>query len=244
MKSSVPLPVYILTLLATSCFVSGSSLKRKEDPMEKETEFVKPMKGSSLNRNEDPIEKETEFVKPVMASSLKRKADPMEKETEIVKPMMDEFAEELLKTLENIEEVVDPCPADWSHFSEYCYHASSSPRNQREARSFCQSLGGDLVKITSAEENEFVLYLARKFAGNGKPTWIGLFWHPESVAYYWTDRSVPTYTNWAPDEPNGFAKEPCVEMYTGSTRLPFKANGYWNDVPCTPKYNTVCKKLA
>lgn len=53
-----------------------------------------------------------------------------------------------------------------------------------EARSFCQSLGGDLVKITSAEENEFVLYLARKFAGNGKPAWIGLFWDPKSKAYY------------------------------------------------------------
>ena len=101
-----------------------------------------------------------------------------------------------------------------------------------------------LVKVTSAEENEFVLYLARKFAGNGKPAWIGLYYHAPSRAYYWTDNSVPTYTNWAPKEPNGYSKEPCAAMYTGSSHLPTWATGYWNDILCTVKYNTVCKKLA
>lgn len=32
----------------------GSSLKRKEDPMEKETEFVKPMKGKPCLNNFSP----------------------------------------------------------------------------------------------------------------------------------------------------------------------------------------------
>ena len=138
----------------------------------------------------------------------------------------------------------DPCPGDWSHYSGFCYHVSNIPCNQRQARSFCHSLHGDLVKVTSVEENEFVLYLARKFAGNGKPAWIGLFYHAPSRAYYWTDNSVPTYTDWAPKEPNGYSKEPCAAMYTGSSHLPTWATGYWNDILCTVKYNTVCKKLA
>ena len=138
----------------------------------------------------------------------------------------------------------DPCPGDWSHYSRFCYHVSNIPCNQRQARSFCHSLHGDLVRVTSAEENEFVLYLARKFAGNGKSAWIGLYYHAPSRAYYWTDNSVPTYTNWAPKEPNGYSKEPCAAMYTGSSHLPTWATGYWNDILCTVKYNTVCKKLA
>ena len=138
----------------------------------------------------------------------------------------------------------DPCPGDWSHYSGFCNHVSNIPCNQRQARSFCHSLHGDLVRVTSAEENEFVLYLARKFAGNGKPAWIGLYYHAPSRAYYWTDNSVPTYTDWAPKEPNGYSKEPCAAMYTGSSHLPTWATGYWNDILCTVKYNTVCKKLA
>ena len=124
----------------------------------------------------------------------------------------------------------DPGPGDWSHYSGFCYHVSNIPCNQRQARSFCHSLHGDLVKVTSAEENEFVLYLARKFARNGKPAWIGLYYHAPSRAYYWTDNSVPTYTDWAPKEPNGYSKEPCAVMYTGSSHLPTCATGYWNDI--------------
>ena len=88
------------------------------------------------------------------------------------------------------------------------------------------------------------LVLARKFAQNGKPAWIGLYHHAPSHAYYWTDNSVPTYTSWAPKEPNGHSREPCAAMFTASLSLPRRATGYWNDIRCTVKYNTVCKKLA
>ncbi|CAH3042152.1 unnamed protein product [Pocillopora meandrina] len=143
-----------------------------------------------------------------------------------------------------VKPMMDPCPGNWSHYSGFCYHVSNIPCNQRQARSFCHSLHGDLVKVTSAEENEFVLYLARKFARNGKPAWIGLYYHAPSRAYCWTDNSVPTYTNWAPKEPSGYSKEPCAAMYTGLSHLPTWATGYWNDILCTVKYNTVCKRLA
>jgi len=41
-------------------------------------------------------------------------------------------------------------------------------------------MGGDLVKITSAPENEFVLALARKKAPLMKQMWIGLMWTSSS----------------------------------------------------------------
>ena len=103
------------------------------------------------------------------------------------------------------------------------------------------------MKITSAEENNYVLYLARKFARKVKRVWLGLYWDGSSKEYYWIDHSVPEYTNWAPDEPSGFAQEPCAQMYTSEySDLPNRASGYWNDISCVKenKYGTVCKKLA
>ena len=101
------------------------------------------------------------------------------------------------------------------------------------------------MKINSAEENDFVLDLSKQ-----KPSlrlvWIGLKWYT-GKDFYWSDSSVPDYTNWAPGEPNGGAREPCSSMYTAErkTNLPIAAAGYWNDVPCdgVSRIGTVCEKL-
>jgi len=107
-------------------------------------------------------------------------------------------------------------------------------------------MGGDLVKITSAAENEFVLALSRKKAPLMKQMWIGLMW--TSSSFYWNDYSVPAFKNWAPHEPNGNAREPCSNMWTGHTSfLPQRASGYWNDRTCgvfsSFPCGLICKKL-
>ena len=43
---------------------------------------------------------------------------------------------------------------------------------------YCKELGGNLVKINSQEENEFVLNLVNKLAPSLKQIWIGLVWDP------------------------------------------------------------------
>ena len=102
------------------------------------------------------------------------------------------------------------------------------------------------MKINSPEENEFVLKLVRQQAKSIKQVWIGLRW--DSTAFYWYDHSVPVYTNWGPGEPNGKAREPCGHMYTAQEKpLPYRASGFWNDVPChilarLPN-GIVCKRL-
>ena len=138
----------------------------------------------------------------------------------------------------------DPCPKGWKRFKNYCYLVSSSSWSWPQACAYCNALGGDLVKINSAEENEFVLKLVRKKAPSLKSVWIGMQWN--SNAFYWYDGSVPVYKNWAPGEPNGNAKTPCVHMYTMQEGpLPSHGSGYWNDAPChSNSYGIVCKKLA
>ena len=131
--------------------------------------------------------------------------------------------------------------------NDYCYLVSTSVKSWSQARAYCHSLDADLVKINSAQENEFVLKLVRKEDRTPKQVWLGLRWY--STNFNWYDNSVPVYSNWAPGEPNGKAREPCVHMYTAQpdNKLPGRASGYWNDIPCHVlsgwPNGIVCKKL-
>ena len=108
---------------------------------------------------------------------------------------------------------------------------SSSIKTWDQAQEYCESLGAGLVKINSAEENEFVLDLVTQKAPSLEQVWIGLKWSTNN--FYWYDNSVPVYKNWAPHEPNGNANEPCGQMWLdGHSMVPIRAAGYWNDIPC------------
>ena len=105
------------------------------------------------------------------------------------------------------------------------------------------------MKINSDEENEFVLKLVHKRAPSVSMIWIGLQWNTRVRGFIWSDLSIPKYRNWAPREPNGKAREPCGNMWTGNTTvLPTHAPGYWNDRICQlmPRFpcGLVCKSLA
>lgn len=121
------------------------------------------------------------------------------------------------------------CPFRWTRFKSYCYLVSNSIKTWHQAQAYCRSLKGELVKINSAEENEFVLALIRRRAPALKQVWIGLNLDSNLNQYLWSDLSTPVYRNWAQNEPNGFASEPCSNMwvagYAGIT-------GHWNDLPC------------
>ena len=132
-------------------------------------------------------------------------------------------------------------------FKSYCYLVSSSFKTWNQAKVYCKRLGGSLVKINSAEENEFVLNLVNKRAPSVKQVWIGLKWNPSVNNFLWSDYSVPVYKNWAPHEPNGNAAEPCGHMWTGHRSSLFRASGYWNDLSCgalsSLPCGLVCKRL-
>lgn len=86
------------------------------------------------------------------------------------------------------------------------------------------ALGGHLVSITSAEENELVARIA-----GGRVVWIGGMRKgsgngPGADHWYWCDGQPWIYANWAPGEPNN---------YGGSSENRIHLNGQnklWNDV--------------
>ena len=99
------------------------------------------------------------------------------------------------------------------------------------------------MKITSAEENNFVLALAKQKASSRQQIWIGLQWDSGKRKFIWSDLSVPVYQNWAPGEPNNYAREPCGNMWTGHAGM----SGYWNDLGCgvhsSLPCGLVCKRV-
>lgn len=142
---------------------------------------------------------------------------------------------------------LDPCGDVWTKFEEYCYHVSGETLTEKQAEQYCdQKMDANLAKINSQEENNFVLDLAHRHAPSAERVWIGLKWEelPKDSDFYWYDHSFPTFKNWAPGEPNGNAKEPCVLMYVGKyNKLPQWGAGYWNDINCEEKIAAVCKRL-
>ena len=144
---------------------------------------------------------------------------------------------------------INQCKQGWVLYNSFCYLASASVKTRSHAQAFCKASGAELVKITSQDENDFVLALAREKAPSVKQVWIGLQYESGPKDFYWSDGSFPTYKNWAPGEPNGNAGEQCGHMYTGGPSVyRHTSSGYWNDAPCShnryyPK-GLVCKKLA
>ena len=136
------------------------------------------------------------------------------------------------------------CPRPWTRFKSYCYLVSSLLKTWHQAQAFCKTRKGELVKINSAEENEFVLALARKKAPAVNQVWIGLQYNSILKKFLWSDLSAPFYKNWGPHQPSGKGTEPCGHMWTNAS---IGVVGYWNDMPCGVHVHSpngiVCKML-
>ena len=134
-----------------------------------------------------------------------------------------------------------PCPSGWMRFNSYCYLASDTSRTWDKAKGHCEQLAGELVKIISAEENEFVLALARKLAPTVGEIWIGLKWNSSKQDFVWSDQSLPTYRNWGRGEPATRGAHPCTIMWILGNEA-----GKWNDRRCRVSRSypagSVCKR--
>ena len=86
-----------------------------------------------------------------------------------------------------------------------------------EAASYCQSIGGTLVCITSAEENQVVASMVNKY---GSPCWIGGNDLEQEGSFVWESGEPFSYMNWDAGEPNNAGNQDFIRMYT---------NGFWDD---------------
>ena len=82
-----------------------------------------------------------------------------------------------------------------------------------EAKSNAEKLGGQLVSINTAEEQQFIY---DNFVVNAdKDIWIGLSDTEVEGNFKWLDGTPLNYANWAPNEPsNGGNQEDWVHIWS------------------------------
>ena len=122
------------------------------------------------------------------------------------------------------------CSTGWVQHGKSCYIVIDIPTAEwGAARRNCLKFGGDLAKITSDDENQFLYNLI----GNQTYTpalgvWLGLHRKADDK-FYWTDDTLPAvYNKWLPGEPNNPSTERCGHLYGKSS----SGKQHWNDIGC------------
>jgi len=138
------------------------------------------------------------------------------------------------------------CSTGWVQHGKSCYIVIDIPTAEwSAARRNCLKFGGDLAKITSKDENQFVYNLIGNQAyTTSLGVWLGLH-RKADTKFYWTDGTLLAgYNNWDAGEPNNPSTEKCAHLYGKSNSRKEK----WNDCLCKIAGNGVapvilCQKV-
>uniref|UniRef100_A0A667X820 C-type lectin domain-containing protein n=1 Tax=Myripristis murdjan TaxID=586833 RepID=A0A667X820_9TELE len=121
----------------------------------------------------------------------------------------------------------------WSQFNSNCYKLEADLwKSWAAARHDCVTEGGDLVSITSPEED----FLNAHMPGipTGISLWMGGHDSVTEGGWEWTDGSPFRYIRWNAGNPDNHNDEDCLSILIN--------NGYWNDDNCdfNRGYISVC----
>ncbi len=108
-------------------------------------------------------------------------------------------------------------------FGGHAYIPLDDPMTWAEAHAHATSLGGHLVVIDGALENQFLTDL---MAGRGHAScWLGFSDEWAEGVFQWVDGSEGSFTNWSVSEPNNASPgEHHAQLYTSGSLA-----GAWND---------------
>ncbi|XP_062572798.1 perlucin-like protein [Saccostrea cucullata] len=133
----------------------------------------------------------------------------------------------------------ESCNHGWLYYSDNCYLVSQEQMSWHEAKLQCESNGAFLADINSAEENTWI---TDKIIDN--QTWSDITHHvwigandigKEGIFILSEMNSTLNFTNWNQEEPNDDSGEDCVAS--------IQERGLWNDLPCSLKCSSICKKI-
>ena len=102
-----------------------------------------------------------------------------------------------------------------NNYNGHSYYRSTGSMTWTAARQACANMGGYLVTVTSAAENNFIFNL-------WPSGWIGLTDEVVEGQWRWVTGEPYSYSSWNPGEPNNAGNEDYVQFVGG---------GRWNDLP-------------
>ncbi|XP_065327714.1 C-type lectin domain family 4 member E-like [Pelmatolapia mariae] len=135
------------------------------------------------------------------------------------------------------------CEEGWEQHGGKCYYFSTSKSSWNESRDDCRAKGGDLVKIDSREEQEFLWKKVRGIMKDHEDKfWIGLTDSAEQGRWLWVDGSPlnESLSYWNYNEPDNWPEDDCVLMGE-------KSHGYqksWSDISCKVPRRSICENPA
>ncbi|XP_026156670.1 galactose-specific lectin nattectin-like [Mastacembelus armatus] len=139
------------------------------------------------------------------------------------------------------------CERGWEQHGRMCYYFSKIRASWQESRDKCERLRGDLVKIESWEEQEFLdERLKEKMEYDEDKFWIGLTDSVQEGTWVWVDGSTLITSFWSMSEPDNWNKEnpvgeDCVRMGEQGASNGLKI---WFDRACNSPNKSICEKLA
>ncbi|XP_032364404.1 galactose-specific lectin nattectin isoform X1 [Etheostoma spectabile] len=127
-----------------------------------------------------------------------------------------------------------PCPPDWTQFGSRCFSYNIQPKTWIDAETFCQTAGGNLASIHSAEEHKFIRDYINQVSITNSHSWIGGFDAVREGTWLWSDGSKFDFTYFNAGDPNGGAWENCLLIYYGVSG--------WYDGACGASVSFMCSK--
>ncbi|CAK6965865.1 C-type lectin domain family 4 member E-like, partial [Scomber scombrus] len=139
------------------------------------------------------------------------------------------------------------CDAGWEQALGKCYYFSITYSSWKDSRRLCQSVGGDLVKIDSEEEQIFLnKTLGDIMRCHEDKFWIGLTDSKEENKWIWVDGSLlnTSLSFWFKGEPDNWngtnlEGEDCVRMGEKGGAKDLKC---WFDKSCNDPQRSICEK--
>ncbi|KAM8967854.1 macrophage mannose receptor 1 isoform 2-T2 [Pelodytes ibericus] len=133
------------------------------------------------------------------------------------------------------------CPTGWKteNTLHSCYkhftRATGEKKTWFEARSFCQTIGGELFSVNKKEEESVVWSMLMQDGIYRHIFWIGLLNMNPDEGFSWSDGTALSYENWAYGEPNNYqGVELCGELNADHSLL-------WNDRHCDSPADWICE---
>ena len=134
------------------------------------------------------------------------------------------------------------CPKDWNLNNDKCYQWFTSPhmrRNWDSGRMYCESIGANIIKIESQEEQNYISSFNHELAVSGVSTyWIGASNINHREYFAWVDGSSLDYFNNFPDSKVPDPYEGWDECVAGSV-VGNKQN--WDGYNCGDSKSFICE---
>ncbi|XP_075886482.1 uncharacterized protein LOC142890981 isoform X2 [Nelusetta ayraudi] len=147
-----------------------------------------------------------------------------------------------------------PCPENWEEHGDQCYLFQENATPWELARQQCQQEGGNLARIDSEDEQEFLTErVNEKMKAQGDTFWIGLtdaqtegewLWVDgsalnESLIFWYKQGQIVEPDDWKEENPED--GEDCARMGLESNEV-IHAN--WFDRDCNFLHKSICEKAA